>query len=553
MGNIAFVLYLSDMSDAVSIEEFQALEGQKEALVRELDEKSKRMAVLEFELAQLKRLIFGSRRELFKAAEVPEQLSLGFEGAEVPVEAAPVQSEEITYTRKKNANHKGRQPLPEHLPVEDVVIEPEEDVTGMKYIGDEVTETVDYIPGSLIKRRYIRRKYVRQESEEGQSEVVIGELPYRPIEKGIAEAGLLAYLLVSKYVDHLPFYRQIEKFKREHDWNIQKSTLNDWFVACCTLLDPLYNVLKEKVLQTDYLQADESPIKVLDGTKNSSHKAYMWVYRNPVNRLVLFDYRSGRGGEGLETLLPDFKGLLQCDGYAGYTQYARKRNEPSKASVKSSKERFSIPPAGKLKNVTLVSCLAHIRRKFFEAQANHPNLASHALKLIQALYKFEERYREEGLSAEERAARRSTEAKLVFDELLTWVKEQHSQNLSTENIGKALNYAVKELPQLEIYLTDGRVEIDNNLIENAIRPMAIGRKNYLFCGSHEAGNRTAMMYSFFSSCKTMGINPWEWLRDVLQRLGSYPRKQIEDLLPCNWIPPAVPDPKVSSENQPGNR
>lgn len=541
------------MNNAVSIEEFQALEGYKEALVRELDEKTKRITVLEFELAQLKRLIFGSRRELFKAAETPEQLSLGFEGAEVPVETAPVQSEEITYTRKKNANHKGRQPLPDHLPVEDVIIEPGEDITGMKYIGDEVTETVDYIPGSLIKRRYIRRKYARQECAEGQSEVVIGELPYRPIEKGIAEAGLLAYLLVSKYVDHLPFYRQIEKFKREHDWNIQKSTLNDWFVACCTLLDPLYNVIKKKVLQTDYLQADESPIKVLEGTKNNSHKSYMWVYRNPVNRLVLFDYRSGRDEEGLQSLLSDFKGLLQCDGYAGYTKYARKRNEPPKTSGKASKKQSAVPPAEKLQNVTLVSCLAHIRRKFFEAQANHPKLAAHALKLIQALYKFEESYRAEGLSADERAERRSIEAKPIFDELLTWVKEQHRQNLSAENIGKALNYTVNELPQLEIYLTDGRVEIDNNLIENAIRPMAIGRKNYLFCGSHDAGKRTAMMYSFFSSCKTMGINPWEWLRDVLQRLQEYPHKQIEDLLPCNWIPQTVADPNVSSQNQPGNR
>jgi transposase len=179
----------------------------------------------------------------------------------------------------------------------------------MKHIGDEITETVDYYPEVLVKRRYIRRKYVRIESEESETQLVIGELPKRVIPKGIAEAGLLAYIIVSKYVDHLPFYRLIEKFKREHDWNIQKSTLNDWFAACCKLLEPLYEELKKQVLQTDYLQADES-------SKNIPHQGYMWVYRNGENGLVLFDYRKGRGMDGPSELLKDFSGYLQCDGIA---------------------------------------------------------------------------------------------------------------------------------------------------------------------------------------------------------------------------------------------
>ena len=500
----------------VSNEEFQTLKGLYQAQSEELLEKTKRLSALEFELAQLKKLIFGSKRELFKSANIPDQLSLGFEGVEVP-QAVPVQTQEISYTRHKTANHKGRQPLPDHLPVEEIIIEPQEDTTGMKHIGDEITETVDYTPGILLKRRYIRRKYARTASAAGQSEVLIGELPYRPIPKGIAESGLLAYLLVSKYVDHLPFYRQIEKFKREHDWNIQKSTINDWFAACCTLLDPLYALLRQQVLQSDYLQADETPIKVLDNTKaNKTHKGYMWVYRNPQNRLVCFDYRPGRGAEHPLEVLEGFKGLLQCDGYKAYTSLSGKRPD-----------------------IRLVSCLAHIRRKFYEARSNHAKLAEHALGLIQQLYGFESTYREEGLAPEGIAERRNEQARPVYESLCTWVSEQHKNNLSKESIGKALHYASNELPQLEIYLSDGRVEIDNNLIENAIRPLAIGRKNYLFSGSHDAAQRTAMLYSFFASCKTMELSPWEWLRDVLQRLENHPQKRIEELLPGNWKPNAI--------------
>jgi hypothetical protein len=312
-------------------------------------------------------------------------------------------------------------------------------------------------------------------------------------------------------VDHLPFYRQIEKFKREHDWNIQKSTLNDWFAACCMLLNPLYKALRKQVLASDYLQADESPLKVLDNTKpKTTHQGYMWVYRNPVSRLVLFDYRKGRSTEGPLELLGEFSGLLQCDGYKAYSSLVKK-----------------------LPQIRLASCLAHIRRKFFEAQTNHPQLAAYALKQIQALYALEKTCREEGLSFEARAERRSAEARPVYDALRTWVEAEFKQNLSAEAIGKALHYAHHELPQLEIYLTDGRVEIDNNLIENAIRPLALGRKNYLFSGSHDAAERAAMLYSFFASCKTMGVNPWEWLRDVLQQIGSHPASRIEELLPGN--------------------
>ncbi len=473
----------------------------------------RRYELLHEEFNKLRRMVFGSKKDRWKPLEIPsEQLSLEFEGMQEGV-VAETKTEQITYTRKKNANHKGRQPLPTDLPVEEIVIEPQGDLTGMKHIGDEITETVDYYPGVLVKKRYIRRKYACVETVEGEKEIIIGELPKRVIPKGIAEVGLLTYIIISKFVDHLPFYRLIEKFKREHDWNIQKSTLNDWFAACCKLLEPLYEELIKQALQTDYLQADESPNRVLDSNKpKATHQGYMWVYRNPVNGMVLFDYRKGRGMEGPSELLKDFSGYLQCDGYAAYTALSRK-----------------------MPQIRLVSCLAHIRRKFVDATGNHPEKAGVALGMIQQLYELEKTFKSEGLNPGQRKERRMMESKPVYDKLMNWVEENHKQNLSKESIGKALHYAYTELPQLEAYLGDGRMEIDNNLIENKIRPLALGRKNYLFSGSHEGAQRAAMVYSLLASCKSLDINPYDYLKDVLEKIGDYPVNKLQDLLPSNWI------------------
>ncbi|MCB0638703.1 MAG: IS66 family transposase [Lewinella sp.] len=492
------------MNETVSKAEYEAA----------LAEKDDQISALRHELEQLKRLIFGSKRERFIAAQQPEQLELGLDGETAAEPAEESAAETITYQRRKRP-HPGRTALPDNLPTEEIIIEPEEDTSDMKLIGEEITETVDYRPGILLKRRYIRRKYARKQEVEGQGAVVIGQLPERPILKGIAEAGLLAHLIVSKYVDHLPFYRQIEQFKRNHGWTIHQSTLNDWFAACCSLLDALYQAHLRAVMATDYLQADESPIKVLDSEqKGKTHQGYMWVYRNPLNGLVLFDYRKGRGMHGPRERLDGFTGVLQCDGYAVYQKIAGK----SQGAIQ------------------LVSCLAHIRRKFHEARDHHPELAERALARIQQLYALERDYREEGLAAPARQARRHVEARPIFAGLLAWVRTEQTNNLSKGPIGKALHYAKTQLPLLAGYLDDGRLEIDNNLIENTIRPLALGRKNYLFAGSHQGAERAAMMYAFFASCKVRGINPWEWLRDVLQRIPTHPVNQLEALLPHQWQP-----------------
>jgi len=481
-------------------------------------EKDGQIAALRHELDQLKRLIFASKSERFVPASLPDQMALWDNGAQPAT--APGPTEKITYERKKKKAHPGRTPLPGHLPVRRETVEPKEDTSGMVQIGEEVTRKVDYTPSTLEIVEYVRPKYARPGAEqEEKGAIVIAEVPDQVIPKGIAAAGLLVQLVIAKYIDHLPFYRQIEMFKRDFGWAIHKSTVNDWFAAVCTLLEPLYDALQKNVLDTDYLQGDESRIQVLDWAERQSkkskpdtkaHLGYMWVFRNPLSGNVFFTYRSGRGANVLHETLGGFTGLLQSDGYSAYSSYIKKHD------------------------VGLVSCLAHIRRKFFEAKENDPEKAQYALEEIQRLYAIEKIAREENFPPEERLRLRKVMAAPAYYQLLAWVRTEQANNLSKGAMGKALLYAKNHLPRLEHYLRDGRIEIDNNQIENKIRPLALGRKNYLFAGSNQAAQRAAMVYSFFASCKANDINPREWLRDVLIRIGNHPVNRLEELLPVQW-------------------
>lgn len=488
--------------------------GIQEA-ISQIDALKAENTALRHELDQLKRLVFGARSERFVPALPPEQLSL-FGIGEKAIQL-PEPTEKITYERKKK-KHPGRTELPDNIPVEEVVIEPSEDTSDMDFIGEEITETVDYRPGVLLKRRYIRRKYARRAPSGDQPAIAIGNLPSRPIPKAIAEAALLAFLFISKYIDHLPFHRQIEQFKRNFGWHISKSTLNGWFAACCALLEPLAERLALAVLDTDYLQADETTIKVQSSEKKGkTHQGYIWAYRNPLNGLVLFDYRRGRGAYAPKKVLADFSGILQCDGYVAYKTLADSRT-------------------GSDAPIQLAGCLAHIRRKFFDAKEEYPELAEYALGLIRQLYAVERicREAEGGSTHAQRLAKRQEISMPIFAKLQEWVNEQLPAQLSKSLIGKALFYAKHQLAELSVYLQDGRIEIDNNGIENAIRPLALGRKNYLFAGSDQGAERAAMMYSFFAGCKSAGVNPLEWLTDVLQRISEHPINALDELLPHKW-------------------
>ena len=468
---------------------------------------------MQFRLDQLNRLLFGTKRERFVSNETHGQMALPFEVGEK--EAVPAKTEDIAYTRKKKkrVNHPGRIPLPSHLPVEETVLEPEEDTTGMECIGKEVTDQLELVPARLFIKRYIRPKYIKPGDEKTLTQTgVIAPLPELPIEKGIAGPGLLAQIMVDKYVDHLPIYRQAQRFARENV-RIPANTINGWQGSISVLLMPLFEKQKQLVIGQGYLQVDETPIRVLDkDIKGKCHQGYYWVYNSPTQNAVLYDYRKGRGREGPKEMLKGFKGYLQSDGYNVYDWF------------------------GKKKEVTLLNCWAHARRYFEKAQGYSQETAGHVLTEIQKLYAIERFARKMGLPPKERKEIRIEHALPILNGLGKWMAENVTSYLPKSPMGEALQYTIPRWDNLLAYLYDGHLEIDNNLVENAIRPNALGRKNYLFAGSHKAAQRAAMFYSFFGTCKRNNINPFEWLRDVLGRIPGHKANKLDELLPQNWEP-----------------
>jgi transposase len=461
---------------------------------------------LRHELDQLRRLVFGSRHERFIANTPPEQLALDLTAETVQAAPVPVQAIEYTRQRRKEKTEKvqtGRMRLPADLPREQVILEPEGDVSGLKKIGEEITEELERIPGRLFVRQYVRPKYAKA----GGEGVLIADLPVRPIDKGIPGPGLLAQIIIDKYTDHLPVHRQIQRFGRE-GIKLSSSTLTDWIGGTCTLLEPLYDTLKANVLSSHYLQADETPIKVLDkDKKGTTHRGYHWVYHAPVERLVLFDYREGRGREGPQEILKDFTGHLQTDGYAVYQDFDKKS---------------TIKP---------FNCMAHARRKFDEAKDNDLVRASYALTEIQKVYAIERQAKNETLSTKQRQALRQERSLPILQALKDWMLENYKMVLPKSAIGQALHYSLERFDKLMLYTTDGKLEVDNNLIENAIRPVAIGRKNYLFAGSHNGARRAAMLYSFIGTCKINDVNPFEWLKNTLETIPQHPVNKLYELIP----------------------
>ena len=393
-----------------------------------------------------------------------------------------------------------------HLPREVIVIEPGEDTTLLKKIGEQVTETLDYRPAKLTVIRRVRPKYVDPKQEDRG--VIIGLLPARAIEKGMAEPGLLSHVVIEKYVDHMPLYRQVQRFTRQ-GITMAESTLGDWIGATADLLGPLYEALKREALAGGYLQADETPIPVQSPQKNgTTHRGYYWVYHAPLSDLVVMEYQQGRGHEGPKAFLGGYQGALQSDGYGVYDEFDR------------------------WPGITAYGCWAHARRYFHDALTNAPERAEHVLAEIRQLYGVERVLRERGATPEERSRLRQEQAVPVLNRLKGYLEA--NPGLPKSPWGKAVAYSLSRWKKLSRYVEEGRIEIDNNLVENAIRPIALGRKNYLFAGSHAAAQRAAVIYSMLATCKKHGVNPEIWLSDVLGRIASHPMKRVDELLPHHW-------------------
>ena len=471
------------------------------------------IALLKHQLKELQRLIFGSKQERFiPSGNNPSQLNLDMHVEEIAackiIDAKKIECIRHTKEVTEKKEHPGRMKLPEHLERREIIIEPEQNAEGYKKIGEEITEELEYEAGKLFVNRYVRPKYVSADKEK----IVIAPMIERPLPKAIAGAGLLAQIVIDKYVDHLPLYRQQERFKRE-GIIIPYSTITDWVTGTCKLIAPLYEALKMLVMQSNYLHADESPIKVLDkDKKGETHRGYFWVYHNSIEGLVLFNYREGRGREGPQEILKDFKGYLQTDGYAVYDFFKGKEG------------------------ITLMHCMAHARRMFYEALGNDKARAEYALEQIGLLYAIERKAKEQSYTSEQLLQSRQTEALPILQSLDKWMKDEYVKVLPKSPIGKALGYSIERWEQLMIYVTEAKLNIDNNAVENSIRPVAIGRKNYLFAGSHEAAQRSAVLYSLLGTCKLHDVNPFLWFKDVLQRIGTHPINKIADLLPYNWQP-----------------
>lgn len=475
-------------------------------------------ADLKCQLAELQRLIFGRKSERFIPTD-HAQASL-FDpllGDEPSTTEPATQVQQVEYERVVKPKEKQkpvRALLPAHLPREEEVIEPEDLEEGMKKIGEEVTEILEHIPARLYVRRIVRPKYVKGQ-EDG---VKIGDLPSLPIPKGNAGPGLLAHIQVSKWVDHLPFYRQIQIFKRE-GVQFADSTLNGWFNATAKLLEPLYDELVSEVKAQDYLQADESPIKVQDGHKQgATHLGYHWVYHAPKSRMAVFDYQPSRSAERPKHFLQYYKGTLQTDGYAAYNRL------------------------GNRKDTTLLACMAHVRRKFEKALDNDRKLAEYALAVMQTLYAVERDFKEEEITHWQRME----QTKPILDQWKTWLEDQQNSVPPKSSIGQAVNYTLNLWSRLVRYTDDPMYHIDNNLIENIIRPLAIGRKNYLFAGSHEAAQRAAMFYSFFATCKLNEVEPYQWLKEVLIKIPEAKVNDLSRFLPQNCTAAQVDSVKIKS-------
>jgi len=463
-----------------------------------------------FQNEQLRRMIFGSKRERFESAIDSHQLALEFEPKALEIaEAVTLEREQIrvSYLRQKpKKEHPGRMALPSHLPVVEILIEPLEDTTDMVRIGQEITEELDYTPAKLHINRIIRPKYITKEDEKGNQKQVIAQLN-RPIPKCIASAALLSMIFTDKFIFHLPLYRILKRIV-QMGVPLPSSTLESWVKLGAELIRPLYAVHRLYVFSEIYQMIDESPMKVQDRDKPGvCHQGYMWVRYAPLSKSVLFEYYKSRSTKGPIDDLSTFKGYIQTDGYSGYTYLASQQG------------------------ITHLSCWAHARRYFDKALENDRDRASHVMKLIQLLYAIEALARESEMSHQQRYALRLDKSLPIINEIGQYIQQERNKVTPKSPIGKAFEYCTNRWISLQNYLTNGMLEIDSNMVENSIRPLALGRKNYLFAGSHDAAKDIAMFYSFFATCTKNDINSQKWLTYVINNINDTKASQLKNLLP----------------------
>jgi len=480
----------------------EELSQQNELLRRE-------NALLRQKIDLLVKRVFGSSSEQLD----PAQMQLLLQGQESVAPVVDVQP--VAAPKAKPAHGQSKPRLPENLPVVEEVIDPDAvkaQPEAWRCIGQEVSEELDYEPGRFLRRRTIRRKYVHKQDHDRAP--IVAPLPERLQERGLAAPGLLAHVLVSKYCDHLPLYRQEQMYRQRHGLALPRQTLARWVELAADWLRPIYEQIRTGVMAGGYVQVDETPIQFLEPGHGKTRQGYFWTCSRPGGDVV-FRWETSRGRQCLNNLIPaNFRGVIQCDGYSAYRAFADSRKGA----------------------IQLTGCWAHVRRKIYDALEQSPRTAAWLLGQIQQLYQIEATLRDQRAGPHLRAALRSSHSRPIVQRLeraLIRLRASH-RHLPQSLLGQAMDYALGQWPTLSVFLENGRVEIDNNLVENAIRPTAIGKKNWLFVGEAGAGQRGAIIYSIIETCRRRRIDPDAYLRDVLSRLPRMTNHQIPEITPEAW-------------------
>ena len=512
------------------IEGYEDFEKERVSYQKQLGEKDVQILSLQQQVDYLKRKVWGKSSEKFIQPEAQLRI-LDFDGLDLLPEEkelaanAQVEIEEFKakslIKKEKTKTQPIRKPLPENLPRKEVHLYPEgmdKDAINPAIwveLEPEVTEVLEREPAQFFVTRIIRHKFVlKDKSQNIASPVVTATMPALPISRSYAGATLLADLSIDKYVNHLPFYRQLQMFQ-QLGISIPAATVNGWHQEVADLLRPVYYRIRELVLQSDYIQSDETTIPIINNEKHKTVKGYLWMVRAVMEDLVFFHYDQGSRAQKVALeLFRDYQGVIQSDGYAVYDMYENK------------------------KGVLAIGCWAHCRRKFTEALTEDKARAEYALEQIGLLYAVERRADEEYLSYEERSDLRSRLSYPIMVVFEKWMVSEYPKVLPKGRIGKAIHYTYNAYHKLTRYHLDGRLKMDNNLAENAIRQVAMGRKAWLFCGNHDAAEDAAIMYTMFGCCKAHGVNFRDWLVYFLNHVHDYDNdysKNLDELLPQNYL------------------
>jgi transposase len=488
----------------------QALARQLEECQEALKQSHRENDLLRRKIDLLIRRVFGSSSERLDKAQLELLLQLSEATTLTPKETWPTVA-----APSKRWNRPNTPRLPENLPVVEEVIEPEpvkQMPQDWRCIGQEVSEQLDYEPARFLRRRTVRKKYVHR--LDLNRAPVIAPLPERLLDRSLPAPGLLAQILVGKYCDHLPLYRQEQIFLQRHRVHLPRQTLARWVELAADWLKPIYEQIRTGVLAGGYMQVDETPIDYLEPGKGKTKQGYFWTFNRPGGE-SFFDWQTSRAATCLEGIIPsNFKGILQCDGYSAYPSFASGRGQA----------------------IELAGCWAHVRRKFHDSLEQAPRTAGWLLRQIQNLYRIEAALREHRAGPRLRDAIRASQSRPIverFQRALVRLKSS-GRYLPQSLLSQAMDYALGQWPTLEVFLKDGRIEIDNNLVENAIRPTALGKKNWLFIGDADAGQRSAIIYTIIENCRRRSLDPFSYLRNVLTRLPNMTNWQIPEMTPQAW-------------------